>query len=28
VERNEIDIFKWVHQGDTISEIIEKGGYF
>ena len=28
VERNEIDIFSWVHQGDTISEIIEKGGYF
>ena len=28
VERTEIDIFKWVHQGDTISEIIEKGGYF
>ena len=25
---NEIDIFKWVRQGDTISEIIAKGGYF
>ena len=22
------DIFSWVHQGDTISEIIDKGGYF
>ena len=28
IERNEIDIFKWVRQGDTISEIIDKGGYF
>ena len=28
IERNEIDIFKWVRQGDTISEIINKGGYF
>ena len=28
IERNEIDIFKWVRQGDTISEIIAKGGYF
>ncbi|WP_294506493.1 RraA family protein [uncultured Victivallis sp.] len=28
IERNEVDIFSWVHQGDTISEIIEKGGYF
>ena len=28
IERNEIDIFSWVRQGDTISEIIEKGGYF
>ena len=28
VERNEVDIFSWVRQGDTISEIIDKGGYF
>ncbi|MGN0844946.1 MAG: RraA family protein [Kiritimatiellia bacterium] len=28
IERNEVDIFSWVHQGDTISQIIEKGGYF
>ena len=28
IERNEIDIFSWVRQGDTISEIIDKGGYF
>lgn len=28
IGRNEIDIFAWVHQGDTIAEIIEKGGYF
>ena len=27
IERNEVDIFSWVHQGDTISEIIDKGGY-
>ena len=28
IEKNEVDIFSWVHQGDTISEIIDKGGYF
>ena len=28
VEKNETDIFSWVRQGDTISEIIDKGGYF
>lgn len=28
IEQNEIDIFSWVRQGDTISEIIDKGGYF
>ena len=28
IERNETDIFSWVRQGDTISEIIDKGGYF
>ena len=28
IERNEVDIFSWVHQGDSISEIIAKGGYF
>ena len=28
IERNEVDIFSWVRQGDTISQIIEKGGYF
>ena len=28
LEKNEIDIFSWVRQGDSISEIIAKGGYF
>ena len=28
IANNEVDIFDWVHQGDTISEIIAKGGYF
>ena len=28
IEKNEIDIFSWVRQGDSISEIIAKGGYF
>ncbi len=28
IQRNEVDIFDWVHSGDTISEIIAKGGYF
>ncbi len=28
IEKNEVDIFSWVRQGDTISEIIAKGGYF
>ena len=28
IERNEVDIFSWVRQGDTIQEIIAKGGYF
>ncbi len=28
IERSEVDIFSWVRQGDTISEIIDKGGYF
>ena len=28
IERNEIDIFSWVRQGDSIAEIIAKGGYF
>lgn len=28
IEKNEVDIFSWVHQGDSISEIIAKGGYF
>ncbi|MBO5724707.1 MAG: RraA family protein [Lentisphaeria bacterium] len=28
IERNEVDIFSWVKQGDTVSEIIAKGGYF
>lgn len=28
IERNEIDIFSWVRQGDSIDEIIKKGGYF
>jgi hypothetical protein len=25
---NENKIFDWVHQGDTIHEITQKGGYF
>ena len=28
IQRNEVDIFDWVHSGDTIQEIIAKGGYF
>ena len=28
IERNEVDIFSWVRQGDSIAEIIGKGGYF
>ena len=28
IEKNEIDIFSWVRQGDSIQEIIAKGGYF
>lgn len=28
IERGEADIFSWVKQGDTIAEIIAKGGYF
>ena len=28
IERNEVDIFAWVRQGDTIAQIIDKGGYF
>ena len=28
IKNNEVDIFDWVHSGDTISEIIAKGGYF
>ena len=28
VEKNEVDIFSWVRQGDSIAEIIAKGGYF
>ena len=28
IEKNEVDIFSWVHQGDSIQEIIAKGGYF
>ncbi len=28
IERNEVDLFQWVRQGDTIAEIIAKGGYF
>ncbi len=25
---NENEIFDWVHQGDSIKEITQKGGYF
>ncbi len=28
IERQEVDIFKWVRSGDTIEEITKKGGYF
>eukprot|EP00831_Metopus_contortus_P083058 TRINITY_DN9115_c0_g3_i1.p2 TRINITY_DN9115_c0_g3~~TRINITY_DN9115_c0_g3_i1.p2 ORF type:complete len:277 (-),score=74.29 TRINITY_DN9115_c0_g3_i1:1685-2515(-) len=28
IERNEDEIFKWVRGGDTIQQIVEKGGYF
>lgn len=28
IGRNEVDIFSWVRQGDSIAEIIGKGGYF
>lgn len=28
IQRNEDDIFDWVHSGLTISEIIARGGYF
>ena len=28
IEKNGIDIFSWVRQGDSISESIAKGGYF
>lgn len=28
IERNENDIFSWVRQGDSIEEILNKGGYF
>lgn len=28
IEQNENEIFKWVRSGDTIQEIVAKGGYF
>jgi regulator of RNase E activity RraA len=28
IESNEVEIFKWVRGGDTIQEIVDKGGYF
>ena len=28
IRDNETDIFDWVHAGDSIPEIVEKGGYF
>lgn len=28
IESNENEIFKWVRSGETIQEIVEKGGYF
>ena len=28
IERNENEIFKWVRGGDSIQEIVDKGGYF
>ncbi|MDA3797706.1 MAG: RraA family protein [Kiritimatiellae bacterium] len=28
IEKTEVEIFDWVNSGDTIQEIVEKGGYF
>lgn len=28
IEQNEHDIFDWVHSGDSIQQIVDKGGYF
>lgn len=28
IERNEQDIFSWINNGESIAEIIDKGGYF
>ena len=28
IEKNEDEIFNWVRSGDTIQEIVDKGGYF
>ncbi len=28
IEKNENEIFDWVRSGDTIQEIVDKGGYF
>ena len=28
IERNENEIFDWVRSGDSIQEIVDKGGYF
>lgn len=28
IEQNETEIFKWVRSGDSIQEIVDKGGYF
>lgn len=28
IRSNEDDIFSWVHSGETIQEIVDKGGYF
>ncbi|MBO7721706.1 MAG: RraA family protein [Kiritimatiellae bacterium] len=28
IEKNETDIFSWVRRGDSIAEIVDKGGYF
>jgi regulator of RNase E activity RraA len=28
IEKNEDEIFDWVRSGDSIQEIVDKGGYF
>ena len=28
IERNENDIFQWIGNGESIQQIVDKGGYF